>query len=183
MATRSTMHPTASAVSPKSPPRDELDEISFYLGRAYYNYVGLLERVLADMKIDAHLRPGMGHILFALYERDDRIIKDVVERTGLSASTLTGMLSTMERFGVIERHRDPDDGRAVRVRLTPLGRSLRPRCRNVLKRVSQVLHADLTEDEIRNLKLSLSRILAAMRSDEQRWRTKRSLRATKGVTT
>ena len=51
--------------------------MSFYLGRAYYAYVGLLERVLANHDLDGHLRPGMGHVLFALFEQDDCIIRDL----------------------------------------------------------------------------------------------------------
>ena len=38
--------------------------------------------------------------------------------------TLTYLLDQLEKSGVVERHDCPDDGRAYRVRLTRLGRSL-----------------------------------------------------------
>ncbi|KAF0240681.1 MAG: MarR transcriptional [Planctomycetota bacterium] len=155
------------------PPDPRLNELSFWLGRAYYNYVGLLERVLEDLGLDDRLRPGMGHALFALFERDDRSIKDLVARTALSPSTLTGMLDRMERHGVVERHADPADGRVVRVRLTASGKALEPRCRGALKRVNGVLGAGLSAAQIRKLKQSLSTIVGSMKRDERAWKSRR----------
>ena len=43
-------------------------ELIWDLGRAYYAYVGLAERVLVEAGLDHVIRPGMGHVLFALYE-------------------------------------------------------------------------------------------------------------------
>lgn len=153
---------------PASATRSEgLAAISFCLGRAYYNYVGLLERTLRATGLDRHLRPGMGQILFALFEQDDCIIKQIAERVELSPSTLTGMLQRMERAGIIETRRDESDGRAVRIRLTRLGRSLRERCRTVLQTVTRVLSADMTAAEVDAVKHGLQRMVAAMRVDEQ----------------
>src|SRR5580698_7078261 len=84
------------------PPSQATDAITFYIGRAYYNYVGLVERRLADAALDKHISPGMGHVLFALFERDGRIIKDLAAQVKLSYSTMTGLLSRMERAGLIE---------------------------------------------------------------------------------
>lgn len=139
-----------------------LDQISFYLGRAYYNYVGLLECVLADTGLNKHLRPGMGHVLFALFEKDDRIIKEIAERVQLSNSTLTEMLKRMERAGLVKRSRCPDDGRAVRVRLTARARALKPRCRQVTCILDEVLTADLNKGDIKTVKKSLSTMIASM---------------------
>ena len=75
-------------VSPKGRSTDDpLDQIVWSIGRAYYAYVGLLERVLAETGLDRHVRPGMGHILFALFEEDGRNIKEIAARTQLSGST------------------------------------------------------------------------------------------------
>ncbi len=55
----------------------ELDELIWDLGRAYYAYVGLLERVLVEQRLNDILQPGMGLVLFALYEQDGRTIKSL----------------------------------------------------------------------------------------------------------
>ena len=116
----------------------------------------------------------MGHVLFALYERDDRIIKDLAARVKLSYSTMTGLLSRMERAGLIEcRKRFAGDGRAVRVKLTPLARSLEARCFKLLNDVSAVLESDMTPDEIRLLKTLLARMIETMRKDDEDAREKR----------
>lgn len=144
-----------------------INEISFYVGRVYYNYVGLLGRILAETGLDNHLSPGMGHVLFVLFKKDDRIIKEVAESTHLSFSTLTGMLTRMENAGVIERRRDKDDGRAMRVRLTSLGRSLKPRCYSVLDRLNNVLQSGMSNDEIETLKRLQAQMIESMRRDKE----------------
>ena len=46
-----------------------------YCGRAYYTYVGLLEKMLAEAGLKKHVQPGMGHILFVLFADDDLTIR------------------------------------------------------------------------------------------------------------
>lgn len=108
------------------------------VGRAYFAYVGLLERVLVEQKLDHILRPGMGVVLFALYQHDRVSIKDLAERSQLACSTLTGVLQRMESAGLITRSRDEEDGRLVRVALTKLGRKLESRCREVAQRMTEI---------------------------------------------
>jgi DNA-binding MarR family transcriptional regulator len=136
-----------------------LDQLAFYMGRVYYNYIGLLERELAHVGIDGTVAPGMGHTLFALYEKDDQIIKEIAARVQLSPSTLTGMLGRMQHAGLIVRHRDRADGRSVRVKLTPLARSLRPQCNLLVERVDAVLEAEMDEEDVAILKSLLARVI------------------------
>ena len=140
-----------------------LDAVCFALGRAYYNYLGLLERVLAVSGLDRYVRPGMGHILFALFEQDDRVIKDIVARSQLSYSTLSGLLARMEKAGLIACRRDETDGRAVRVCLTPLARSLEPRCHAAVRRINEVMLGKMSEAEIAQAQQLLARMIDAMR--------------------
>ncbi len=141
-----------------------LEDLAFYLGRAYYNYINVLERALRDAKLDRYLVPGMGHVLFALFEHDDCIIKDIVERTSLAPSTLTAMLNRMERSGLVKRHPDLADRRATRVKLTKLGRSLEPACWEVQNRIQGILQAGITADEGEALRRLLARIMDNLRS-------------------
>lgn len=144
----------------------DLEELSFYIGRAYYNYKLLLERTLRDLGLDRLVSPGMGHLLFALFDEDDCIIRDLAERTRLSFPTLTQMLRKMEASGLVRTRRDPEDGRAVRVRLTPLGRSIEPRCRKVLVRLNAVLESGLSRKDVVRSKKALARMIENMRRNE-----------------
>jgi DNA-binding MarR family transcriptional regulator len=144
---------------------DPLDQLIWYLGRAYYTYVGLLEQVLAETGLDRHVRPGMGHVLFTLFEQDERSIKDIAARSQLACSTLTGLLDRMESAGLIERRRDREDGRIVRIRLTPLGRSLEPRCQAVAQQFADMFESHMGRGGVRRGKRLLQCMIQTMRSD------------------
>jgi DNA-binding MarR family transcriptional regulator len=157
-----------SAKKAARPASDGLEGVSFYLGRAYYRYIALVDVALREVGVADRVRPGMGHVLFALFEKDDRIIKEIVERADVSPSTLTGILRLMEKSGLIRCRADEADGRAVRVRLTPLAKSLEKRLRKAQVRVHKVMHADLSAAELRAVKNSLARMTSAMRNHDSR---------------
>lgn len=145
---------------------DGLEGVSFYLGRAYYRYIALVERALQEADVADRVRPGMGHVLFALFEKDDRLIKEIVARTDVSPSTLTGILKQMEKNGLVKCRTDENDGRAVRVSLTPRGKSLEKRLRKAQVRVQKIMYADLSAAEIAAIKQTLARMTVAMRDHE-----------------
>jgi DNA-binding MarR family transcriptional regulator len=147
-----------------------LDHISFAISRAYYNHLGILERVLAETGLARHVQPGMGYILFALYAEDDLAIKDLVERAGLSYSTLSGMVSRMKRAKLIACRRDAADGRLVRVRLTPLGKSLEPQCRAALERIDEIMRAGTSAKQLLATRHTLQQMTIAMRAYDNRRR-------------
>lgn len=141
---------------------DPLDRLIWHVGRAFYAYVGRLEIELADHGLGEQLAPGMGPILFTLFEEDNRSIKAIAARTQLSSSTLTGLLKRMEKAGLVKRSRDESDGRVVRVQLTPLGRELQPRCQAVLKKFDLLVAQALKPDEIDRAKDFLRRYTDTM---------------------
>src|SRR5437899_1842084 len=103
-----------------------LDDLPLYLPRVFYAFLGVVERKLEQTGLSRHLQPGMGHVLLRLYEGDNCIIKDISHSTHIANGTLTGLLKRMEEGGLVQCRRCLEDGRAVRVVLTPLGRSLEP---------------------------------------------------------
>ena len=61
-------------------------------------------------------------ILFVLWVWGDRETGKLAEDCGLAKGTLSGMLTTLERMGLVRRVRHLDDGRRVTVNLLPEGR-------------------------------------------------------------
>jgi DNA-binding MarR family transcriptional regulator len=61
-------------------------------------------------------------ILFVLWVWGDRETNHLSDDCGLAKGTLSGMLSTLEKTGLVERSRHPDDGRRVVVRLLAEGK-------------------------------------------------------------
>ena len=145
-----------------------LGELIWDLGRAYYAYVGLAERVLVDASLSHVIRPGMGHVLFALYEEDGRTIKEIAARSQLANSTLSGLLNRMEKAGLIERKRDEQDGRMVRVRLTALARKLETKCCAMVHLVTGIAHEGVGEKNVPRAKELLRGLTSAFREEEQR---------------
>jgi DNA-binding MarR family transcriptional regulator len=140
-----------------------LSELVFALSRAYYAYSGRLEIVLAELELDEHVRPGMGHVLFALFEEDDVIIKNLVARTRLAPSSLGRLVLQMEQRGLIVRRKCDLDGRAVRVQLTSLARSLEGRCREALKRLKKTVEAGFEPHELEAARKALEQMIDNLR--------------------
>jgi DNA-binding MarR family transcriptional regulator len=63
--------------------------------------------------------------IIALWEEDNQTVSGLGEKLFLESNTLTPMLKKLEAMGFLERQRDPEDERQVRVSLTKSGRRLR----------------------------------------------------------
>jgi DNA-binding MarR family transcriptional regulator len=138
---------------------DEISQIGVLLGRAYYSYIGFLQRLLDDTGLGKHIKPGMGSLLFALFREDDRTISEIARELQLARSTMTGIVARMKKARLITVVKCDQDSRAVRLRLTPLARSLEPRCHELAARVEQMLSRDLDEAEADELRRSLGAVV------------------------
>ena len=64
-------------------------------------------------------------VMLILWEQDNVLVKEIGERLFLDSGTLTPLLKRLETAGLIERTRDPEDERQVRITLTKTGRALK----------------------------------------------------------
>lgn len=62
--------------------------------------------------------------MLALWEKDGQKVKALGDKVGLDSGTLSPLLKRLEQSGLVERRRDPEDERQVRITLTEKGRSL-----------------------------------------------------------
>jgi DNA-binding MarR family transcriptional regulator len=63
--------------------------------------------------------------IVALWEQDDQTVGSLGEKLFLESNTLTPILKKLEAMGYLQRQRDPEDERQVRISLTKQGRQLR----------------------------------------------------------
>lgn len=63
--------------------------------------------------------------IIALWEEEDQTVSGLGEKLFLASNTLTPILKKLEAMGYVERQRDAEDERQVRVSLTKSGRRLR----------------------------------------------------------
>jgi len=64
-------------------------------------------------------------VLSSLWEEDGRTITAIADRLSLEPSTITPLVKRLEEAGFVDRRRNPDDERQVRVTLTRKGKGLR----------------------------------------------------------
>lgn len=62
--------------------------------------------------------------LWVLWVWGEMESRDLAAAVGISRPTSTGVVTTLERRGLVRRRRSSEDGRMVRVSLTPAGRRL-----------------------------------------------------------
>jgi DNA-binding MarR family transcriptional regulator len=63
-------------------------------------------------------------VLLVLWENDNLTVKDIGRQLYLDSGTLTPLLKRLEAAGIVQRSRDADDERQVRITLTEKGHSL-----------------------------------------------------------
>ena len=95
------------------------------LQRATHRTLQALSTSLADLKLSA----AEINALANLGEGGTLNVRQLSERTGTRASTLTGLLDRLEDRGYVTRELDPADRRSFRLPLTDQGREVAARAR------------------------------------------------------
>ncbi|MCI0753660.1 MarR family winged helix-turn-helix transcriptional regulator [Teichococcus vastitatis] len=70
-------------------------------------------------------------VMVVLWAEDDQTVSAIGDRLFLESSTLTPLLKRLQAAGLIERARDAEDERQVRIRLTEQGRALHNKARTL----------------------------------------------------
>jgi DNA-binding MarR family transcriptional regulator len=99
-------------------------------------------------------------VLLALWERDERTVKDLGAALRLDSSTLSPLLKRLEAAGLVSRERRSDDERSVVVRLTNPGAALRERAAPIPARL--VCDGGLDTGDLMQLRDTLVRLTAAL---------------------
>jgi DNA-binding MarR family transcriptional regulator len=167
MAPSATRSFTLSRAACPVPRATALDDLPLYLPRVFYAFLGVVERKLEKTGLSRHLQPGMGHVLLRLYEGDNCIIKDISRSTHIANGTLTGLLKRMEKGGLVRCRRCAEDGRAVRVVLTSLGRSLEARIRDFHRQIIAIVEEGMAPDEVYMARDLMHRMLHSLRKAEE----------------
>ena len=84
-----------------------------------------IDRDCAALLAPHGLTEGRFVMLFLLDTAPDGLAPNVLaEQAGVTRATITGLLDGLEREALAERHADPSDRRALRIRLTRQGKRL-----------------------------------------------------------
>lgn len=83
-----------------------------------------LKRIQRQTVNKANLTPPQYAVLKLLSERDGRPFKELADALICTRATITGLIDTLERKGLVERKPNPDDRRSILATLTKAGRDL-----------------------------------------------------------
>ncbi len=123
------------------------------------------ERMRARMEgIGLHRAQAM--TLFQLWHQDGMAQNVLARALHITPATATTTLQRMERDGWIERGRDREDQRVVRVHLTAKARALQAEVRASLKELDEELTAGLSGEEQRLLRESLLKVRSRLAPEE-----------------
>ena len=103
------------------------------------------------------LGKGQPPILKYLSRNDGCKQSDIAKIEHLTAATVTVMLQTMEKNGLIERKNDENDLRIMRVYITQKGRDVQLKCDEAIENMEKEIYEGFTEDEIEAFKRLLTK--------------------------
>jgi DNA-binding MarR family transcriptional regulator len=138
------MHDSTSTVLSKYVPRTHSSpsgpagNVGFLLAKASQHFNELLVERFAVHGFP-EMRASYGSVLVPLFERDGLRLGELAAAARLSKQAMTGLVRRCEDGGLVERERDPLDGRAFNVRLTARGRDLRVVAADVLSELDDEL--------------------------------------------
>jgi DNA-binding MarR family transcriptional regulator len=138
------------------------DYVGYALRRAQTASFRHLERSAGDLA----LTPGQFSQLAAIEANPGINQRTLALLFGLDKSTLSPAMETLAARGLVQRARDPADGRAWALSLTAQGRQLLARMRARIEAQERVIAAALAPAERRRLLAALRRIEAALDAAE-----------------
>lgn len=123
------------------------------------NRVGVRMGLMFSKDIESYgITLPMWRVMIQLWYRGDFRLGELAECTDIDISTLSRLLVTMQRKGLITRRRSGLDGRALSLTLTPDGLDLSEKILPVALKYEALAMANLKDTEVKKLKLLLRRV-------------------------
>jgi DNA-binding MarR family transcriptional regulator len=126
-----------------------------------YRLVDLVAKKLTRLQrqqiVGAELTPSQYSVLNLLWQRDGRQFNELASACCCSPSTITGVVDTLERKGLVARESNPEDRRSILVRLTDEGRELE-RATPGLEMIFQGCCGGLGAEELQQLSILLRKL-------------------------
>ena len=126
----------------RTKPAVTTDNVGFLLAKASQRFNELLVAGLAARGFP-EVRSSYGSVLVPLFTASDLRLGEIAGQARLSKQALTGLVALCEKDGLVTRKRDPEDGRAFRISLTPRGRRLQQAAEATLAELDHEIVAEL----------------------------------------
>ena len=90
---------------------------------------------------------SIGYLLINIDEHEGTTVSVAAALLGLKSTSLSRMLSQLEKSGLIYRESNPGDKRSVKIYLTPLGKEKRQLARTVVKQFNTYLNTHISDND------------------------------------
>ena len=90
---------------------------------------------------------SIGYLLINIDEHEGTTVSAAAALLGLKSTSLSRMLSQLEKSGLIYRESNPGDKRSVKIYLTPLGKEKRQLARTVVKQFNTYLNTHISDND------------------------------------
>ena len=125
----------------------------------------LVSRAFNDVLAEAGGTLPVWLVLSSLKQEHRRTQLELARAIGIEGPTLTRHLDGLEESGLVVRHRDTDDRRAVRVELTEAGERLYAALLKDVIAFNKRLTAGLSEQELARLNRGLAQLADNVRDE------------------
>lgn len=103
--------------------------------------------------------PAHGTILFYLFNKEKPVhLGEVVKASGRAKSTITGMITTLEKHGYLKRIHCEKDKRSILVEMTPKGESLKHLFNEISDNIIYQVYDGIEREDQEHLIKTLRRI-------------------------
>ena len=135
-----------------------ISEGGFLITKIHHLSSKIFSKKLEEYGIE--IGPGLGRVIFALWQEDGIAISDLSDRTSLGKSTLTDSLDRLADANLVTREKHPTDRRSVLIHLTEKARNLHDKYIKVSMEMTDLFYAGFSQGEIKIFEGYLKRLLS-----------------------
>ncbi len=139
-----------------------MDKISILVKKTSLVY----DKISNQHLLDYNLSASQFKILMLLYHHGDLRQIDIETILGMSNPTVSGLINKLEQQDLVKRVSNPNDKRSKFITITNLALSLKDDLINLADTIEQDITANLSIDEIEQLKTILNKIIQGGISNE-----------------
>lgn len=109
---------------------------------------------------------AVGFALLSIDKEEGTPSTYISNRMGMEPTSLTRTLKTMEDKGLIERRKNPEDGRGVLIYLTDLGKEKRELSKTTVLRFNEIVRQNITQEQWNHF-MEVAEIINGLISDKK----------------
>lgn len=130
------------------------ETIDYFLKVVWQTVANRYNQMVAEFGITQ----SIGYLLININEQEGTTVSEVAALLGLKSTSLSRMLTQLEKMDLIYRQSNEGDKRSVKIFLTELGKEKRHLARGLVKQFNNYLNAHISEKEKEQLINTLKKI-------------------------